>query len=595
MLNARPSQADLKPPRQTVSLLRNHSGETTRHACVLALVAFVATMLISLGCAAPSRKPSQQGLGPIELSTHSRAAEEQLVAPELPAAESDHAHLTQAVSPAEVLEMPLPSPEDEISLASYIEEPGDGEGTDVELLPFEELPLAEGDQLIESESIDLQAVIQSVHMSYPLLEAELLEAVSAEGKQLTAQGNFDTQFEARSANEALGFYENYRQSLGLRQPLYNGSEIFGGYRIGRGSFEPWYLERQTNAGGEFEAGVRVPLWRDRQIDARRAELWRANYNQQRVQPEIQAKLVMFVRDASLAYWYWVAAQRRYEVASAALALSQDRNTGLLRRVEEGDLDPPVLQDNLRSIALREAKLIDSRRKLEQAGLTLALFYRSADGRPLVPEITQPLEFPVPAFVDPDCMRADIQTALSQRPELAALDAAAREIQVDLAEARNAMLPTLDAHLVVSQDVGEPTSSSNDKSRCEIEAGLLLDMPLQRRAAHGKFQAARAELQQISARRRFLEDRIVTDVQSAYAGLTAAYERVGKAREARELAQEIAAIERRKFELGQSDLLDVFLREQFAIEAANDEVDALLDYFIARANYAAALAIDWPTQ
>ena len=56
---------------------------------------------------------------------------------------------------------------------------------------------------------------------------------------------------------------------------------------------------------------------------------------------------------------------------------------------------------------------------------------------------------------------------------------------------------------------------------------------------------------------------------------------------------MADVERRKFELGQSDLLPVVLREQYAIEAAESEVDALLEYFLAKADYDAAMARDHP--
>ena len=80
----------------------------------------------------------------------------------------------------------------------------------------------------------------------------------------------------------------------------------------------------------------------------------------------------------------------------------------------------------------------------------------------------------------------------------------------------------------------------------------------------------------------------------YAALTAAFERLDRAQESRRLAEYIADIERRKFDLGGSNLLSVVLREQYAIEAAEAEVDALLEYFSAKAYYDATLARDWPT-
>lgn len=446
----------------------------------------------------------------------------------------------------------------------------------------------------DNASLDLSSVIASVHQSFPLLESAYLDIDVANGKQLAAWGAFDTKLKASSENGPTGFYQTYRQNAGVNKPIYSGGEWFAGYRIGRGDFQPWYLERQTNDGGEFKAGFNVPLMRNREIDQRRAELWRATYDQQRVRPEIQAQLILFVRDSSVAYWNWIAAGQKYQISRRALELSVRRNDKLERRVELGDLERPELQDNLRSIAQRKAKLIDVERKLEQTAIKLSLFYRDVGGMPLVPTDSQLVQFPQPSEIEPSQLDMGIQTALSQRPELIAIDALYRRTNVDLAEARNDFLPNVDAQIFGSQDTGEPTSKKRDKSQFELEAGLFVDIPLERRKARGKSLAAYAKLRQIVIKRQFTEDKIVTDVQSTYTALVAAYDRVDQSREARRLAEYMAGVERRKQDVGQSDLLKVFLREQYAIEAANGEVDALLDYFIAQADYALALAIDWPT-
>lgn len=446
----------------------------------------------------------------------------------------------------------------------------------------------------EDRTLELNQVIASIHATFPLLQAAYQERGIAAGNQTAAWGAFDTKLKASTGNQPLGYYETYRHSFGLSQPLYGGSEIFGDYRLGRGDFEPWYLERQTNDAGEFRAGVRVPLLRDRGIDARRAELWRANYDRQRAEPEIRLQLILFVRDGSVAYWSWVAAGQEYKVAERALQLALQRNDQLKRRVELRDLDPPVLQDNLRTIAQREAKVIELRRKLQQAAIKLSLFYRSPDGTPLIPTEEQPTRFPNPTELFPEDRDADIAMALGARPELAALDLLAERIDVDLSEARNDLLPQINAQFFMSQDVGAPTSSKRDKSEFELEAGVFVDVPVQRRKAHGKMQVARSKLAQISAKRQFTEDKIVAEIQSAFAALEGAFDRLERARESVRLAEYMAEVERRKFDLGESDLLSVFLREQIAIEAAESEIAPLFEYFAAAADYDAALARDWPT-
>jgi outer membrane protein TolC len=449
-------------------------------------------------------------------------------------------------------------------------------------------PLAHEDLL---DRLPLEAVIASVYETYPLLESALHERTVAAGEQLAALGNFDLRLSAASENGPTGFYQTYRQSVGLVQPVYHGGEVFGGYRIGRGNFQPWYLERQTNDGGEFRAGMAVPLARNRNIDQRRADLWRAGYARQQVEPDIHAQLIGFVQEAGYSYWEWVAAGEKVRIAERVLELATSRTQRIRRQVEEGFLDPPELTDNLRLVAERRGRRADAARKLQQSAVKLSLYYRGYNGEPVVPGPSVLPRFPEPRPVSPDDVLIDIQQALDQRPEVAVLNLIQRQLDVDYAQAENDLRPSLDAVVAGSQDVGAPTSPKNDKGEFELEASLYLDVPIQRRRAQGKMQAIRGKIAQLNAKRRLTEDRIVADVQAAYAGLMSAYEQVQEAQQAVDYAEELALRERRNFDEGASDLLTVTLREQYAVESAEKAVDALLLYYQAQADYRAALAQD----
>jgi len=447
-----------------------------------------------------------------------------------------------------------------------------------------------GDQ---TDGLPLQQVIASVQGFFPLLEIALLERDRTAGDQLAAWGEFDTKLKARTENQSLGFYENYQHGAGVVQPLYRGGEVYGGYRTGRGVFEPWYQERQTNEGGEFKAGFQVPLMRDKAIDARRADLWRATYDRQLAEPIIRIEVINAIREASITYWFWVAAGQQVQIGEAALQFAARRNSQVSRRVEEGDLGPPALTDNRRAILERESKLIDLQRKRIQTAIKLSLFLRDPTTAPRIPDESELPAFPEIAAYDVSQLQSDIAYATRMRPELVALDTELRRVQVDFAEARNETLPILDAFSNVSQDLGEPTSDKRDKSELEWEIGLEFELPVQQRKGFGKMRSARAKMGQIENKRQFAVEKISTEVASATAALDAAYRRVDQITQAVEAAEELAQVERTKFKLGESDLLAVFLREQIAIEAASELVFAKLEYFIARADYTAALAYEFP--
>lgn len=455
-------------------------------------------------------------------------------------------------------------------------------------------PTDDSEDAISRTPVGFDDVILSVRRYYPLVQAAFQERQVANGNQLATWGEFDTKVKAISENGPLGFYETYRNSAGIIQPRYDGGYFFGGYRNGGGSFEPWYLERETNAGGEFKGGFRVPLLRDHDIDTRRAALWRATYDQQLADPFIRASLIEFTAEAGRAYWKWVAAGRKYQLGQRWLELAQERNDRIKSRVEAQDLDRPELIDNERAIAKRQAKLADSLRVVEQSAQKLSVYLRDQSGRPWVPDLDRLQPFPALLNVDPDDAGLDIDRARQNRPELETLNLKLRQLQVDYAEACNLTRPQLDAQLTGSQDVGEPTSSKRDKSEFEVEAGLYFEVPVQQRKGRGKMHAAQAKMAQVGAKRRLVNDKIAAEVQAAYAGLIRSRESAVKAKKAAELADQMAHIERRKFELGESDLLKVALREQYALEAAEELVESELRHFMTFSGYAATLGMDQPS-
>jgi len=175
--------------------------------------------------------------------------------------------------------------------------------------------------------------------------------------------------------------------------------------------------------------------------------------------------------------------------------------------------------------------------------------------------------------------------------LVSLELLRLQLQVDLSQARNLYLPSVEAGLFASKDMGEPASPTGDKTPFELEASLQVSVPLQRRKARGKMQSIEGKLQQLSAKIRFSQEKIATDVRQVYAALLATYNRIAKARESLELTQKMEQAERRKFDLGDSNLLLVNLREVATADAAKGLLQAMLDYYQAQTDYRAALALD----
>lgn len=439
-------------------------------------------------------------------------------------------------------------------------------------------------------ALTLVEVLESVDLTYPLVQAALQERAIAEGQQLGARGGFDLTVDGYSLAQPLGYYKMYRTGLTATQPLWKGGYAYGGYRIGDGNFPDWYGERQTNEGGEFKLGATVPLWRGRAIDKRRVAVAQANLARAAAEPSIQAQLLDIERAAALNYWTWVAAGEALRVERGMLRVATERNQAIKRRLELGDLPGSEAVDNDRVVASRRMKVIAAERKLQEAAIKLSLFLRSPEGLPLLPppELL-PLGFPPPIPPRTNSLTLAVDRALQARPEVRELALLRQSLAVDLQAAENLLMPALDATVWGSKDVGGKATPSGDKTPYEMEGGLIAEVPLQRREARGKIRALQAKLAQLNAKQRFTGDKITAEVRDASSALLASYQRAQEAGANLRLTQQMESFERRRFELGDSNIFVVNQREAAAVEAALFEIDALADYYRSLAVYRTALA------
>lgn len=439
--------------------------------------------------------------------------------------------------------------------------------------------------------LTLDEVRRSVDRAYPLLAAALAQRGIASGEHLSAHGAYDVSLDAWNETGALGFYRTNRAQTMATQPLWWGGKAYAGYRIGRGSFEPWYLERETNKGGEFKVGASQPLLQNLDTDKRRTGLQKTALARQAVEPDIDRQRIGFLLAASEKYWKWIAAGHNYQISRDLLNIAQMRAESIADAVKAGRTPEIEQVDNQRLIVSRQAKLIQAERKFLQAAVELSMYYRQIDsGETVVPPASRLAGFPEPGAPNETALENDLNLALDLRPELRYIRLQRQKTSVELNLARNQMLPSLDTGVFAAQDVGQQTPKG-DKTPFQLEAGLYFDVPVQRRYALGQVRAFESQLAQISSQERYYADRIVADVRFAMSGLITAYNELQRAREGVSLAERMEQAERDKFAVGNSNILFVNLREQATADTRFLVIDALENYHLAEAEYRAALGID----
>ena len=459
--------------------------------------------------------------------------------------------------------------------------------------PPKDLPALSGSPSSVGGTLGLDEVLVSVERNYPLLRAVEQERAFAGGRLVSSMGVFDLNLTAGVDGQGTT-YDNLRSGVGVSQGLpFGGLGAFAGYRNGYGDFPNYNLGNKTAEGGEFRAGLSIPLLRDRAIDRPRANIQQARLDVALAEPVIERQRLDFQRAASRTYWNWIAAGQRLQVVENLVKLAVERDDQLKARVEAGPVANIERIDNQQNIALRNGVLVQAQRGFQQATIDLSLFLRDEAGRPTLAGTERLLDFPEIVAIDLKAFDASLQTAFELRPEPKRLRLQRDKVAVELRVATNQMLPSVNAVVAATQDAGPGKSSlsgPNGLDRTTLSAGVAFQLPVQQRDARGRVMQSQAQLAQIDQQLRHAEDVVRAEVQDTFSALERAFEFYQQAKKRVELARLVARAEREQLRLGRSDVLRVTLREQAAFDAEVVEIGGQQDYFRALADFKAALGI-----
>ena len=451
------------------------------------------------------------------------------------------------------------------------------------------------------DALTLADVLRSVLVSYPLLQAVERERGIAAGKLTSAMGAFDTKVTMAGQSLAPGTYENYRSDFGVSQQFMTGGvSAFSGFRTGFGDFPTYNLGQKTADAGEWRGGLNVPFARDREIDRARATRAQAALDISLAEPMIERSRLDYMKSAARTYWNWRGSGERYAATERLLDLATERDRQLVMKVERGIVANIERVDNQQNIALRNGLVVQADRAMQQAAIELSLYHRDETGRPLLARRSRMRPLPEPVEPTVAVYQESLSRALAARPEFQRLSLQREKLLVERKLAYNQTLPGIDGQITGNQDAGfgkSPLSGPNGLDRQVLMAGLVFQMPVQRRDAFGKMQTLDAQLSQVNRQLTYAEDQVRAEVQDAFSLLERAYEFHEQAKHRLELARVVALAEREQLRLGRSDVLRVTLREQAKFEADISEITARQEFWRAESDLRAAdtsLGLSAPT-
>jgi len=321
---------------------------------------------------------------------------------------------------------------------------------------------------------------------------------------------------------------------------------------------------------------------------------------------VEQRLSATIEDVERAYWSLVEAQNQLVVAQEALSLAKTLHEQNQIRVEVGTLAPLELVQSEAGIAGREEEIIRAEGAIGDAADRLRQLLNLDQG-PLWDMAIVPTTDPASDRISVDLGEA-IQTALDERPEIAAELASLDALKIDKEYFQAQVRPVLDLVLnynlaglagdtapVVDPRTGETIpgmdSSLGDAFQQIYNADfdewriqLQFSYALQNRERREQKIIADLAVEQGVARLEELRTQIITEVRTAARAVETAAKQIESARVSRELEEKNLDAERKRYENGMSSSFRVLQIQEDLTQARSREVSAITTYRTALAGY-----------
>lgn len=435
-----------------------------------------------------------------------------------------------------------------------------------------------------ASEINLDEVVKSSLQHYPKILGYYQKVAEDEAKIIKTQGLFDIQLKQQYLNKTKGFYDGQSVDIVLeRQNQLFGSKFYAGYRKSYGDFAIYDGNYLTNSGGEYRVGASLPLLQNNQIDKNRLTLANAKLDLQQSKLQLAKMQAEIVRDASKAYFDWLATGKIYQIYQDLYDLALHRHQQLQSRLNKGDIANIVVVENQRNILSRKNSALEAKQDFLNQSNYLSLFLRDSSGKPKqISEKMLPkhLQEHLKQIKQPS-LEKDITHALQNRPEMQILNIAKNKEKNNIKQAKNNLMPKLDASFEVSQDLGNGPQS---RKQANNQIKLDFQLPLQQNEAKGDLAINEAKLSYLDYELQLMQEKIKIEVEQVVNYLYTLNQIYENSNEELKLSHKLNIAEKEHFKQGGSDFFLINLREQEVARADIGRIKSFAKYQNALADY-----------
>lgn len=447
---------------------------------------------------------------------------------------------------------------------------------------------AELEDISQTETLTLDQTLAWVETYHPLLKAAEIERRIASAKRLEKQGAFDPQFMLENDTQRYNDYinrgtakEEFLNDATLGMQTRYGATVYlqSSYHIG----DIKSPASGTGDAGTHSVGLKLPLLRNARINPKAAEERKALIGEPIANASFEDYRLGFLQKAGNSYWDWVAAHMQVQTYEALLNIAKTRAGQIHRRAEAGDLPLIESVEAKQEVMRRQEQLYAAIRFFEKNTFSFSNYLWHKDGDQLIrPKPAQAINtMPAVTMIDEAVLEQAKLTALQKRPELAQLELLKDVRNVDLALARNQLLPIVDLFAQPGIDLGDRSVGP------VFKAGVQITLPLRNRTARGQVEQARLGLEKLNLEQQTLIQQILIEVEDTVSELNRFYQRIQAAQQAYDMAVKLENGERTRYAMGDSTLFLVNQRERATIEALLKLISLQGDYQKARLSLARA--------
>lgn len=439
--------------------------------------------------------------------------------------------------------------------------------------------------------LEWEDYIEWIRIHHPVAQQANLQPQFGKENLRSAKGNFDPILYGDWYGKNFKQTQYYdRQNAGIVLPTtLLGMEFSANYENNSGVYlNP---ERNVPGAGLLSAGVSVNLGAGLLIDAQRAALQQARIFNNMSRNDRNMILNRLYLDANIAFWHWYRSYQDMLTIREGLDLAQARYKFVVGAYQQGELPAIDTVEAFSQVQNRTYQLREMERRLFESQQQLSVFLWDEQGRPV--ELYQNT---VPGESFADQLNEDdfsyFFKAVKQHPEILNVQYKINMLEVDQRLKAEYLKPKLAVkYNFLTENINNINPETNFFTN-DYQFGLSFAYPLFIRRARGDWNIARLKIQEASLDQDFKIQQVVNRLQAEVNSYEQYQEQLNAFQLNIQALRRLLEGERQRFEIGESSLFIINVRENSLIDAQMimNDLRAKKEIAQARARWAAGLGL-----